>query len=334
MKFTYYSPQLLYEPKISVDGLVPNSFHLSHWAGNHTPAEFKADTSTEIALNFVTHPSHHEIIRTYPMITNNHFDTDGLLAIWTLLAPSQALPHKEFLIKAAEAGDFNQYTTPSAVQFNLMITAFRESPASPFAEAMEGLSHEQKDSLCYQSLIERLASLISNPKPYRGLWEAEFQNIEASFEQFEKGEIMQREFAQEKLSVVLCEKRPSRYAINHYCQGDLFLIVQTQADGFHYDLEYRYYSWADTVTRPQIPRVPMGALASRLNIYDGRGIGRWMTEGFEGQPLTMVLKYTNGEGESLPSRFPYENVTRFIRDYIQENKPKKNDKEGSARIDE
>jgi hypothetical protein len=38
---------------ISCDGLVPGaSLDLTHWQGNRTPRQFKADTSTEIALNF------------------------------------------------------------------------------------------------------------------------------------------------------------------------------------------------------------------------------------------------------------------------------------------
>ena len=318
MKFIYYSPEIFNKPKISVDGIVPNSFHLSHWKGNQTPDPFKADTSTEIALKFITHPHAKEFFPNCHILSNNHFDTDGLLALWVLLLPSQALPYREFLIEAAEAGDFSQFTHPKAVQFTLLVTTFRESPESPLAETMKGWTEEKKDSFCYMEMLEQLPSLLSNPSAYKKLWLAEYKEIENSFEQFEKGEVLRKEFPNEDLTVLVCQKRPSKYAINHHCQGSLFLIVQIHSEGFCYDLEYRYYSWADTITRPKIFKVPMEPLASRLNVYDGRGLGRWMSQGFQGNALTTVLKYTNPQGDSLPSRFPYENVAQFVRDHIRQ----------------
>ncbi len=53
MRFEFYHPALDNTPKLSVDGTVDNSVHFSHWQGNETPVELKADTSTEIALNLV-----------------------------------------------------------------------------------------------------------------------------------------------------------------------------------------------------------------------------------------------------------------------------------------
>ncbi|HEX9757673.1 MAG TPA: DUF6687 family protein [Nitrospiria bacterium] len=318
MKFIYYSPEILSETKISVDGIVPNSFHLSHWKGNQTPEVFTADTSTEIAIKFITHPHSEKYIQKCDILSNNHFDTDGLLALWVLLSPSQALPHKEFLIAAAEVGDFSQFTQPKAVQFNLLVTAFRESPESPFAETMREWRDEKKDQFCYEKLLEQLPLLLSNLSAYEKFWLSEYIKIENSFEQFEKGEVLRKEFPKESLTVLVCGKRPSKYAIDHHCQGNLFLIVQIHSEGFCYDLEYRYYSWAETITRPKIPQVPMEQLASRLNVYDGRGLGRWMSQGFQGGSLTTALKYTNPEGDSLPSRFPYENVAQMVRDYIRQ----------------
>ena len=57
MRFEFHSDAIDNVPKLSVDGTVPNSIHFSHWNGNETPSELKADTSTEIALNLVTSPN-------------------------------------------------------------------------------------------------------------------------------------------------------------------------------------------------------------------------------------------------------------------------------------
>ncbi len=96
-------------PAISCDGLVPGAaLDLTHWQHNRTPSHYKADTSTEIALKFVGSP---EAIEQWAdaVVVNNHFDTDGLLSIWVLLDPAQAVNYRESLIAAAEAGDFDEW---------------------------------------------------------------------------------------------------------------------------------------------------------------------------------------------------------------------------------
>ena len=96
-------------PAISCDGLVPGAaLDLTHWQGNRTPRQYKADTSTEIALNFVGSP---EAVEQWAdaVVVNNHFDTDGLLSIWVLLDPEQAMADRDLLIAAAEAGDFDEW---------------------------------------------------------------------------------------------------------------------------------------------------------------------------------------------------------------------------------
>ena len=91
MRFEYYHAGLEDVPKLSVDGLVPGSVHFSHWQGNETPAAVKADSSTEIALNVVASPARAELTQGLELVTNNHFDTDGVLSVWTMLAGERAL---------------------------------------------------------------------------------------------------------------------------------------------------------------------------------------------------------------------------------------------------
>ncbi len=96
-------------PAISCDGLVPGaSLDLTHWQGNRTPPRYKADTSTEIALNFAASPEATDLWAD-AVVVNNHFDTDGLLAIWVLLDPERAFACRDLLVAAAEAGDFDEW---------------------------------------------------------------------------------------------------------------------------------------------------------------------------------------------------------------------------------
>ena len=82
MKFEFYTDAIADVPKLSVDGTVDNAIHFSHWNGNRTPQSVKADTSTETVLNVVAAPNRNELTRCIELVTNNHFDTDGLLSVF------------------------------------------------------------------------------------------------------------------------------------------------------------------------------------------------------------------------------------------------------------
>src|SRR5437660_10935548 len=140
MRFQFYSDRLANTPKLSVDGTVDNAIHFSHWKGNETPASVKADTSTEIALNVVASSSHNELTKGIDLVTNNHFDTDGVLSVWTMLNGERTLPLRDKLIAAAEAGDFSELSTEEGVRASIVIQG-SDSPAdtgSPLARHLAG----------------------------------------------------------------------------------------------------------------------------------------------------------------------------------------------------
>src|SRR5467141_1695293 len=132
MRFEYYSDELADVPKLSIDGTVGNAVHFSHWKGNETPASVKADTSTEIALNLVAAPNREELTGGIDLVTNNHFDTDGVLSVWTVLTGERALELRGKLIAAAEAGDFSEFTNENAIRASIVIQG--SDQASPTDE--------------------------------------------------------------------------------------------------------------------------------------------------------------------------------------------------------
>lgn len=83
---------------------------LSHWAPNRTPARYRADTSTEIALRWGADRSR----GTYDLVVNGHVDVDGVLSVWAAADPGAALPHRDVLIGAAEVGDFAAWADEAA----------------------------------------------------------------------------------------------------------------------------------------------------------------------------------------------------------------------------
>src|SRR5437667_11493076 len=142
MRFEYYHDGLANTPKLSVDGTVDNAIHFSHWKGNKTPASVKADTSTEIALNLVAAPDREELTRGIDLVTNNHFDTDGVLSVWTMLTGERAMELHDKLIAAAEAGDFSEFSTEDGVRASIVIQGAEsttdEDAGSPLARQLAG----------------------------------------------------------------------------------------------------------------------------------------------------------------------------------------------------
>jgi hypothetical protein len=85
---------------------------LSHWIPNRTPAEFKADSSTEICMKFVESGG----VERFDLVVNNHVDVDGVLATFVLLFAELAILHRRTVVQAAEMGDFWGWGEPPAQQ--------------------------------------------------------------------------------------------------------------------------------------------------------------------------------------------------------------------------
>ena len=148
MRFQFYSDEIANVPKLSVDGTVGNSIHFSHWEGNETPFEVKADTSTEIALKLVTSPNRDTLTNGIDLVTNNHFDTDGMLSVWTVMTGERAADHWDVLVAAAEAGDFSEYSSETGIRVSIAIQGSDQASSSndqgsPLARRLAG--HEVDD---------------------------------------------------------------------------------------------------------------------------------------------------------------------------------------------
>src|SRR5688500_13618307 len=106
MRFEFYTDNLENTPKLAVDGTVPNSIHFAHWEGNETADELKADTSTEIALNVGASPNSDSFTEGSALVTNNHFECDGVLSVWCDLDGVRAVLRNRYR-GCTEGGDVN-----------------------------------------------------------------------------------------------------------------------------------------------------------------------------------------------------------------------------------
>src|SRR6185295_12351991 len=296
MRFEFYSDAIADVPKLSVDGTVDNAIHFSHWQGNQTPASVKADTSTETVLNVVAAPNRAELTRNIDLVTNNHFDTDGLLSVWAMLTGERALPLRDRLIAAAEAGDFSEMSSVDGVRASIVIQG-SDSPidksGSPLATKLAGRPVDDEAEQ-YVLALPHVEDVIRNTDKYEELWRDHWKRIETAVDSFAKGASTVEEFTDVDLSLVTLARDifgpngfdPARdaapfTAFSRRAKGTLFLVMTQLNGGWTYRIDYPYYSWAETVVRPAVARRDLSLLLERLNELETSTKGRWADDSSE-----------------------------------------------------
>ena len=326
MRFEFYSEALADVPKLSVDGTVDNSIHFSHWQGNTTPREVKADTSTEIALNLVASPNRAALTNGIELVTNNHFDTDGTLSVWTVLTGERALAYRDLLIAAAEAGDFSEHSSDDGVRVSIAIQgADQASPnndtGSPLARLLAGESVDD-DARAYELVLPEVERLLTNINDYESLWREGWESVAAAIESFERGESKVAEFADSKISLITLAPKlfdgagfsPTRHAapytaISKFAKGELFLIAIPTNSGWFYRLDYPYYSWAETVVRPRVQRRDLTGVLQLLSNKESNHDGRWKPDNRE---MTSAVKFLDSAGTLAASRLEPDEVAAVL----------------------
>jgi hypothetical protein len=322
MRFECYTDALDDVPKLSVDGTVSNSIHFSHWQGNHTPAELKADTSTEIALNLVTSPKRSNFTHNIDLVTNNHFDTDGMLSVWTVMMGERAAQYRDLLIAAAEAGDFSEYSSADGVRVSLSIqgsdqAAPGDDSGSPFASLLAGETVDD-EARCYELILPELERLLKNIDEYESLWLEGWKRIVEALESFDRGSSSVTELADAKVSLVTLSPEifsgagfnPIKHsapftAISEFARGELFVIATPSEEGWFYRIDYPYYSWAETVVRPRIERRDWSNVLQALNEKEGNRSGQWQVDNSE---MSSAVKFLGARQLLVPSRLQPDEV--------------------------
>jgi hypothetical protein len=319
MEFRFYNEKLAKKPKLSVDGLVPTSIHFSHFKGNKTPPKYKADTGTEIALKVAADSSFDR--ERVPICSNDHYDTDGVLAVWAMCIPEDALLEKDMSIRAAEAGDFNHYSNDEAFCVDAAVEGYRHSPNSPYQPTIATLDHAAADGYVYQKLSHMFPDLWQDLERHKSLWEGALNQLHKNFDAFKAKEFSVKELWDDWLSVVEGPFSPHPMAVDRFCQGRVFLLSNPgpEGKGRTFGVDYAYWSWADTVVRVKVNWADFAPLAQALNAKD-QGTGQWLTA-WKGQGDTSVLRYATPEGGPAGSTLTTDEVTEAVRQHLKAGPP-------------
>lgn len=292
---------------IIVDGAATTNtvLTLSHWPKSGTPVKLKRDTSAEIAFAYLDSPKFRVQA---DAASNNHFDEDGLVGIFTLLNPETAQRHRDLLIDAAQAGDFGFFTRRDAARMAFTLSALADAELSPLSKQIFDLPYPEMAARLYVELLNVLPRLLTNLHEFQPLWEREDAELTDSEERLERGEITIEERPDLDLAVVripesVVAKRVHRFTQPRHAQchpyaihnrtrcSRLFILQEHRAE-----LCYRYEGWVQMVSRRPAPRVDLSALVTELNEQE-QTAGRWVFDGvdqitpklhLEGSPTTSI----------------------------------------------
>jgi hypothetical protein len=323
MIFRQYTPNLQDVDKIVVDGNKCGAgIQLSHWPGNTTPAWFKADLSLDIVLRFLISPAVSIYLFNRALVTNDHYDTDGLLAIWALLNPTKSPEHTPVLRAAAEAGDFYEFTSPEAVQFDLIVRAFESLERSPVAAQVAGLPEAQRWQIATEALLSEMPGLLYEPQRYRYLWEEEYRKLLEKISRLQSGSVEVREWPAEHLSIISTRSPLNHFTRNIAARGHRILETVRERHGSTYELYYREFLWYDIVFRSRTAKHLMYHAAQKLNELESPetcgswGVTQWspaLRFVASGRRAARKVKYNESLGYSS---LPVETVERVIREEL------------------
>ncbi len=273
---------------IVVDGapLPSTALTLSHWPNNRTHPDLCRDTSTETVFAYLDRPDLHEDI---PIVTNNHFDEDGLFSMFGIVDPAAALEHRELVTGAALAGDFGVGEDPAALRLCFIVESCCDPEESPLpAATFEGCERQRVESL-YCAMLDRVPVLARDVDAWEPLWRDPFEHFEQSRMLIDNGVVTIDEQPDVDLAVVTIPTDLPMRTVRRYLEPERAAVHPfaihnrtsrnriLRITGRRYEFQYRYESWVKMASRRPSLRVALDGLVAALNERE-RAAGKWRAD--------------------------------------------------------
>ncbi len=314
------------DPVIHVDGAYSGSgLELSHWPGNRTPRALRHDLSTGSALAFarLSRREREELAGDAVAIVNNHYDTDGVLALFAVRHPESALARERAMLEAAEAGDFFHVPSDRGLALDAIVAAIGDRRRSPIRSELEGIPEDERHTLAMEYVLDRLPSLLDGDLAgTRELWEPVVARAREDLEDLARSRCLDLPAAD------LCVFRsnapwrgPGRHALFAATDRDRVLVCDPLDGGYRYRLVISTLSWFD-LSRPRLPRPDLEALARELARADrespSESEARWHTQDAGGPSPELwfgtqeVGLFAEHSDALRPSALAPEDVVRIV----------------------
>jgi hypothetical protein len=318
-------------PVIAVDGAwgAPG-LGLSHWPGNTTPADLRHDLSTGSALAFarLTDAERYARAAGAVAIANNHYDTDGTLALFAVRHPRAALQRQDALLEAAATGDFYELPSERGLVIDAIVSGLVDVERSPIASELRGRGDAERHALGTAHLLDALPAILDGDlAPYRELWEPVVERTRRELAQVERA--TREDAPAADLSVWTADAPwsatgPGRHALFGSTGRDRVLAIAPLADGHGYRLVVSTRSWFDlagNAAQRAAGRPDVVALVATLNALEGAAESddsAWRTQRPDGASPELwfgareLESFAEHSDALAPSRLSPERVRREV----------------------
>lgn len=323
------SRPLRYEPyedavgvsNVVVDGSANAStvLTISHWPGTPAPPGCEADTSAQMAFLYLDRGA--DLHGDAAVVTNNHFDQDGLVGVFALVNPTDALARREQLEDLAAAGDFATFTDRSSARLSTAVAALADPARSPLSRLPE--DYADLCALLYRSALELLPGWLEDPDGCRDLWADEDAELDAGLAALASGAVTIDERGELDLAVVTLPAGARsaghrfvgrRFAGLHpmalHGATDRSTILTIDPEGRH-QVTCRYEGWVQYRSRPIRPRVDLRPLADPLTASEPDG-AVW-----QATPPSDLTPQLETAPSSPPSAIDVADILAAVEDHLR-----------------
>ncbi len=316
VRYVPFGPELESVPNVVVDGRGNDAtvLVLSHWPRNRTPPELKADSSTEIVLNYLRSPQREAYRRGAEAVSNNHYDVDGLMSLWAVLNPEAAPERAELLVAVGECGDFDCWAGEQATKVTCALYGLELLPASPIRKALAGIrDYLDRTEHLYRQTLPLVDQLLDDVDSFEEYWRAEYQRVEAGRELFARGEMTVQEVPELDLAVFSLPYAVHDMALYEQTScSRVALVIEEQ----RYQVRYRYESWVELQSRRPPPRIDLRPFADLLQTFEGNA-GDWAAD--DVRRSLPRLRLRGPEGGTSPSSVTPGLFVRLLMSYLREH---------------
>jgi len=279
-------------PNAIVDGppLPSTVLTLSHWPNNQTPDSLQRDTSTATVFAYLDSPEMHQDI---DIVSNNHFDEDGLFSMFAFCYPEWAREHQALLEAGGLAGDFGIVSDSSAARLCFVIEGFADPAESPFSDKVFKRCETLRAVSFYNELLPLLPDILDDLGGYEIYWQDQFKHFEFSQNLVATGKVSIEERLEHDLAVVRIPDDVPEQTVRRYLEAEQAAVhpfainSATRCNRIvriyrgNIDFHYRYESWLRFQSwRPKL-RVALDRFADQLNELE-ESSGTWHGEDING----------------------------------------------------
>ena len=221
-------------------------------------------------------------------LVNNHYDTDGLLSIFSIANPRIALQHREKLLNWAAAGDFFQVPNEEAFCFDELVMAFADPERSPIAAQLNGLSELERYRVVTEHMLDQVPHWLENGlKDQAPIYQNALDRLRRDTATLQANPAVPLVHFDATVWTIAPDlpELPGRHAMQQSAQCDRMLLLAPDAQGTRARFWVSTLSWFELPDRKALPRPDLEALATTLNGLEGsqpEGDHAWRSQSPQG----------------------------------------------------